>query len=85
MRRWLSWAPLCSALALCAAPALAQPEDTDELRRAFAAIESWRVDEAREIAERWYAKAPDDAVVLALIGEVKLHSSDYAGALGFFL
>lgn len=85
MRRWLSWAPLCSALALCAAPALAQPEDTDELRRAFAAIESWRVDEAREIAERWYAKAPDDAVVLALIGEVKLHSSDYAGALEFFL
>ena len=49
MRRAL---PFALAL-LWAAPALAHPEDTDELRRAFAAIESWRVDEAREIAERW--------------------------------
>ncbi|MFO0723716.1 MAG: peptidase MA family metallohydrolase [Myxococcota bacterium] len=76
---------LSAAIALClAAPARAEHEDSDELRRAFAAIEAWRVDEAREVAERWYSKVPEDPAVLALVAEVKLHSSDYAGAVEFY-
>jgi tetratricopeptide (TPR) repeat protein len=73
-------------LLLFVAPAPARAEDpiADELKDAFAAIDSWRIDEAREIAERWYARDPENPLVLALLGEVKLHMSDYAGAEAFY-
>lgn len=57
---------------------------TEELKAAFNAIDAWRIDEARVIAERWYAQDPENPVVLALVAEVKLHLSDYRGADQFF-
>lgn len=58
--------------------------DPNDVRKGFVAIEAWRVDEARDIAERLYREAPEDALVLALVAEVKLHMSDYAGAVAYY-
>jgi tetratricopeptide (TPR) repeat protein len=55
-----------------------------EIAQGFAAIERWHVDEARGIAERAYRDHPDYALTLALVAEVKMHMSDYAGAVDLF-
>lgn len=67
-------------------PAKAQSRkmDIDELALGFRAVEQWRVDEAREIAERAFAEMPDHPLTMALIGEVKMHMSDYRGAVEWF-
>lgn len=74
---------LLAGALLGAAPARAE-EDLEELRLGFDAIEAWRVDEARVIAEKWAARAPDHPLVLALLAEVKLHLSDYRGAVHYY-
>ena len=75
---------LIAGLVALAAPAAAQEVGLDELKRGFASIEAWQIDDARELAESMYARAPDNAFVLALVAEVKLHMSDYGGAVTFF-
>jgi tetratricopeptide (TPR) repeat protein len=65
-------------------PAQAADGDLTELRHGFEALEAWRVDEARAIAERAYTQDPESPLVLALVADVKLHMSDYAGAVDFF-
>ncbi len=67
---------------VAAAPAWA--DDQADLRRAFTLLDQWRVDEARPLAEALWARSPDDGAVLALVGDVKLHMSDYAGAVDFY-
>jgi hypothetical protein len=55
-----------------------------DIAEGFQAIERWHVDEARQIAERAYQEHPDYALTLALVGDVKMHMSDYAGAIDFY-
>ena len=67
-------------------PAVARANDADllaskEVVQAFHLIESWRIDEALKIAERRFVEKPEDAMTLALLGEVKMHLGDYAGAV----
>ena len=71
-------------LLLVATPARAQDVALDELKRGFAAVQAWQIDEARELAEALYTKQPEHPFVLALVAEVKLHMSDYGGAVEFF-
>jgi tetratricopeptide (TPR) repeat protein len=56
----------------------------DELAEGFRLIEHWRVDEARAIAERAHRDLPEHPLTLALIAEIKLHMSDYAGATEYY-
>lgn len=74
---------LACALALGTATA-AYADDQADLRKAFLLLDQWRVDEARPLAEALWARSPDDGAVLALLGDVKLHMSDYAGAVDFY-
>lgn len=56
----------------------------EDIAQGFRAIERWHVDDARRIAERAYREHPDYPLTLALVGEVKMHMSDYQGALEFY-
>ncbi len=50
----------------------------------FKAIQSWRIDEARELAQRALKKDPKNPLTLALVAEVKMNMSDYEGAVAYF-
>lgn len=52
----------------------------EQVAEGFRAIEYWRIDEARAIAERALREHGDHPLTLALLGEVKMHMSDYRGA-----
>src|SRR5262245_44494901 len=67
-----------------AAEAHASKMTLDEVADGFRAIEHWRIDEARQIAERALRELPDNPLTLALLGEVKMHMSDYRGASEMF-
>ncbi|MEQ8272855.1 MAG: tetratricopeptide repeat protein [Deltaproteobacteria bacterium] len=76
-------------LLVLAMPRVAFADDVDlksakDVLDGFRLVEAWRIDEAREIAERLLKKKPDDAMTLALVGEVKMHLGDYAGAVHAF-
>lgn len=67
-----------------AEPLSSTRDQSEDIALGFRAIERWRVDEARRIAERAYASSPEDPLVLALVAELKMHMSDYRGAAEFF-
>lgn len=82
-----------TAVLMAAAPAFAQESaaeihatkmSLDEVADGFRAIEHWRIDEARLIADRALRELPDNPLTLALLGEVKMHMSDYRGASEMF-
>ncbi|MEE2902561.1 MAG: tetratricopeptide repeat protein [Myxococcota bacterium] len=56
----------------------------DALKAGFESIQEWQIDKAREIAEELYDEHPDDPLVLSLLAQVKLQTSDYAGAVHYF-
>jgi len=56
----------------------------DELKTGFESIQEWDIDQARTVAERLYQKDPNHPLVLALVAQVKLQMSDYAGSTYFF-
>ncbi|MBK8010910.1 MAG: hypothetical protein IPK13_06140 [Deltaproteobacteria bacterium] len=68
--------------------AVAAPQDDEavikDAVRGLELVAAWRVSEARVIAERLHSEHPDHPLTLALIAEVKLNMSDYAGAVDFF-
>lgn len=55
-----------------------------DVKPGFDAIEHWRIDAARDLAQKLNQSHPDDALTLALIAAVKLHQSDYGGAVTYF-
>ncbi|MCB9653427.1 MAG: hypothetical protein H6729_04745 [Deltaproteobacteria bacterium] len=67
-------------------PALTQDDDVviKEAVRGLELVAAWRVSEARAIAERLHVEHPEHPLTLALVAEVKLNMSDYAGAVDFF-
>lgn len=72
------------ALLALARPAVAQEamsEDLGSVVEAYQLVEAWRVDEAREKTRALYEAKPEDAYTLALMGILKLHMSDYQGAV----
>lgn len=80
MRRLLT--PLL--FTLLATPALAEAPGAEHLARideGYGLVYAWQVDEARERAIEALAERPDDPTTLALVGLVKMHMSDYAGAV----
>lgn len=79
--------PLIALVLFAAGPAHAEGVDlhaAKDVLEGYALVEAWRIDEARVIAERLLKKKPDDAMTLALMGEVKMHLGDYAGAVAAF-
>jgi tetratricopeptide (TPR) repeat protein len=81
------------ALALAIAPSARAEESAaesssrfglEEIAEGFRHVERWHVDDARTVAERAYREHPDSALTLALVAEVKMHMSDYAGAVEFY-
>jgi tetratricopeptide (TPR) repeat protein len=67
--------------------ALAQAPDLDRVEtgiQGLQAIQAWRVDEARRLAAKALEERPEDPVTWALIGQVKMHLYDYAGAADAF-
>ena len=75
---------ILAALSLGAGPARAEEPSAEQLARideGYRAIYAWQVDEAREKAEVALREAPDDPLTLALVGLVKMHLNDYAGAV----
>lgn len=79
-------ASLAFALLFVAGPAWADTDlaSSKAVLEGFSAIEAWQIDDAREIAEDLLKKKPDDAMALALMGDVKMHLGDYAGAVEAF-
>ena len=77
---------LAIGLVFLATPAWADVdlESSKDVLEGFRAIEAWQIDEARALAEKLIAKKPDDAMALALMGDVKMHLGDYAGAVHAF-
>lgn len=80
---------LAIATAVAGVAPEARADDVDlfaakDVLQGFRAVEAWRIDEARAIAERLLERKPDDAMSLALMGEVKMHLGDYAGAVEAF-
>jgi tetratricopeptide (TPR) repeat protein len=80
---------IASCLALFASTAFAQADGPDlaKVRRGIdglRAIQSWQIDEARKLAEEQLREDPDDPITLALMAEVKMHLSDYAGAVEYY-
>ena len=76
-----------SSLALVLAATTAAHADAVslvEIKEAFEALDRWQIDKARLVAERTYAQSPEHPLVLALVADVKLHMSDYPGAVAFF-
>ena len=76
-------------LSTCTAVAKAEGQSSprvtiEEVADGFRAIERWRVDEARSIAERALRDLPDHPLTMALVAEVKMHMSDYRGAADLF-
>ena len=63
---------------------MAEAEPSFELKTGFEAIREWQIDKAREIAEELYKNYPSDPLVLSLLAQVKLQTSDYAGAVHYF-
>ena len=53
----------------------------DEVLVGFRALRDWQYDEARLVAERLMAARPNDPLVAALVGTVKMHLGDYEGAV----
>jgi tetratricopeptide (TPR) repeat protein len=79
-----AWTSLALTLALLG-PATARAEvDLEALRSGFEAVDDWRIDEARGLAERLFREDPSHPLVLALLADVKLHLSDYEGAVFYF-
>jgi tetratricopeptide (TPR) repeat protein len=74
---------LALLLALPLQTALAEPS-LDDIKVGYEAIHEWQIDLARETAQRLYKKDPNDPLVLALVAQVKLQTSDYAGSVLFF-
>ena len=56
----------------------------EALKTGFEAIQEWQIDKAREVAENLYREYPADPLVLSLLAQVKLQTSDYAGAVHYF-
>lgn len=56
----------------------------EEVEAGYRALEAWRYDEARTLAEGLLKERSDDPLVLALLADVKLHHGDYAGALALY-
>lgn len=78
---------LAVVLAGAAAHAQHSSEDLQKVKRGIdglRAIAAWQVDEARERAEEQLRADPEDPITLALMAEVKMHMSDYAGAVEYF-
>jgi tetratricopeptide (TPR) repeat protein len=79
------------AIACLASPSARAEEESssskfgiEEIAEGFHDIERWHVDDARKLAERAYREHPDSALTLALVAEVKMHMSDYPGAVEFY-
>ncbi len=86
-RAKLSIACLMAMVWSTAAFAQHDPDDLAKARRGIdglRAVQAWQIDEARKQAEELYRDDPDDPLTLALIAEVKMHMSDYAGAVDYF-
>jgi tetratricopeptide (TPR) repeat protein len=76
----------CAALAWTAhAHAQLLQSPRTEAEQALQLIDAWRVDEARPIVERLIAKQPEDPLTHVAVAELKLHDTDYLGALHFYL
>jgi tetratricopeptide (TPR) repeat protein len=79
----MRWA-LPAVLLLAAPDVSAQALMSEELGpvvEAFQLVESWRIDEARDRTQALYEAKPDDPYTLALMGIVKMHMSDFQGAV----
>ncbi|MEO1337548.1 MAG: hypothetical protein AAFV29_18030, partial [Myxococcota bacterium] len=87
MMRWLGLAIVVLSAGLLAEPVAraqnysATSEDVEDVLVGFRALRNWRYDEARQVAERLVAERPDDPLVTALVGTVKMHLGDYTGAV----
>jgi tetratricopeptide (TPR) repeat protein len=86
--RWAAVLASCLAFFWSGA-ALAQENvpDLQKVKKAIdglQAVQAWQIDEARKLAEEQFRESPDDPFTLALMAEVKMHMSDYAGAVDFF-
>ena len=82
MRRAAILTPL--ALMLLSAPAWAQTQDDEEalrVRKGYGQVYSWRLDEARDTLKEALQTRPEDPATIALLGLVKMHMSDYEGAV----
>ena len=65
-------------------PLSSSPDDAtglDEVLEGFRALRDWQYGEARAIAERLMTTRPNDPLVDALVGTVKMHLGDYGGAV----
>ena len=85
MKQWIAWS-LVSSLAFCWSEAAAQSSIADEagleeVLIGFKAIRDWQYDEAQSVAEALMHSRPNDPLVAALVGTVKLHLGDYQGAV----
>lgn len=86
MRRTLV-ALVAAGLAQLSGGAAAQSsnlEDMKKVARGFAALEGWQLEEAVGLAREAHAERPDDPLTMALLGGVKMHLGDYAGAVESF-
>ena len=75
---------LCLAF-LAPGPAWAQHADAEsqqlqEVLEGFRSLRDWQYDEARRRSERLLQARPEDPLVHALVGTVKMHLGDYQGA-----
>lgn len=71
-------------LLLAASPALGQElgaEDIARIKAGYAHIYAWQIDDARQSAREALERRPDDPTTLALLGTVKMHMSDFEGAV----
>lgn len=78
-------APLLAlGVLLSGAPAAAQEADAAHVRaikKGYEEVYAWQLDEARETLSGLLQDRPDDPATLALLGLVKMHMSDYEGAV----
>ena len=64
-----------------AAAQLAMSEDLGPVVEAYQLVEAWRIDEARARTQPLYEADPEHPYTLALMGILKMHMSDYEGAV----
>ncbi len=75
-------------IASALAPSLATGQALDseatalqEVLTGYRALRNWQYDEARRVSERLLIERPNDPLVAALVGTVKMHLGDYEGAV----